>query len=184
MGTTTKGLRSLTAVAATLSLGMGLAACGTSSAAKAQQHSALSVKKDSATTTTAKGAATVPTTTVPPITTAPPTTQATFSVAPFVGSWYTHGGGLTINADGSGTLRWQDFSTTPASYPALSIHVVATGPTSAVATVISGTPGYVADGGTLNLALEAPGIVITDPAHYMADQYCDQPHAAQSVCGA
>ena len=148
----------------------------------------------SSSTTTSRHATTtsrpkaVTTTSASAPTTAPPQTKTTAapSLAPFVGSWYMHDGGLTVNADGSGTMSWPGLQYAGVRQT-VNINVSATGPTTATATITAGTlqgssTSY-GPGTTIYLDLAPPGVQTTiggSPGF----NFCDRVNAAQQACGA
>lgn len=98
-----------------------------------------------------------------------------------------HDGGLTINADGTGTMNWPNTVPPLGQQQSAVISVQATGPVTAAATIISGqlqdsTATY-GPGTSIYLQLAPPGIETSfggGPAY----NFCDQANAQQSVCGA
>lgn len=149
----------------------------------------------SATTTTK--AAIPTTTTIAVTTTVPVTTTTSASLSSFVGTWYVHDGELAIAANGSGTISVAGMVTSACNQSA-QIQVSPASTTSAEATITSiaaptcqgspsgfnpsangGTNENLGVGSTIMLTLEPPGIRTS-----LGISYCDQSHAAQSVCGA
>jgi hypothetical protein len=124
-----------------------------------------------------------------------PVATATTSLPPndisgFVGSWYVHGGGLQVNADGSAQLTFQIYSQTGGSptFPTLDLTLSGsdTGAT-ATATVSSSTDPTVAVGSTFTLTLATPGVVLSNTPGDMSQnvsEFCDQTNAQQDLCGA
>jgi hypothetical protein len=137
------------------------------------------------------------TTVVVVTTTVPVTTTTSASLASFVGTWYVHDGELAIAANGSGTISVAGLVTSACNQSA-QIQVSPASTTSAEATITSiaaptcqgspsgfnpsangGTNENLGVGSTIMLTLEPPGVRTS-----LGISYCDQSHAAQSVCGA
>jgi hypothetical protein len=146
----------------------------------------------SAVITTAKHA--LPTT---PTTAQPPTPMAT-ETSSLVGFWYTHAGGLTIKADGTGTLTWPDYGATAPDGSVLgndfhtdTFSIVSSTTTSATITITSTSETYPgADpgppvGSTFHVVAAPPGVTLTGPgAAELPTAFCDQANAANDQCGA
>ena len=130
----------------------------------------------------------VTTTSAPALTTAPPqaTTTAPPSIAPFVGSWYMHDGGLIVNVDGTGTMSWPGIQYAGVRQT-VNISVSATGPATAIAMVTTGTlqsssTSY-GPGTTIYLDLASPGVQ-TSIGGSPGFNFCDKVNASQQACGA
>ena len=154
----------------------------------------------SSSTTTTKASpvqtALEPTTSVAP-TTMPLTTTTSASLANFVGTWSMHDGGLVIAASGVGTASVPGLMYLGCSQTA-QIQVSPASATTAVATITAieapscsgaptsfnpsaggGTNEYLSAGSTFTITIATPGVWTS-----FGIKYCDQAHAAQSVCGA
>jgi hypothetical protein len=123
-------------------------------------------------------------TTTTTTTTSPPAND----ISGFVGSWYVHGGGLQVNADGTAQLTFQIYSQTGGSptFPTLDLTLSGSG-TTATATVTSSTDPTVAVGSTFTLTLAPPGVVLSNTPGDMSQnvsRFCDQANAQQDACGA
>ena len=134
--------------------------------------------------------AAVPTTTAAvPTTTVAPNATTTASLANFVGFWYIHAGGLTVAADGTGTIRLAGYPRASCGEE-LQIKLAPATANEAEATVTSDTTtgcqgsqtfsrDNVVVGSTFLLVIVPPGIETS-----IGVGFCDQVHSAQGVCGA
>jgi hypothetical protein len=118
------------------------------------------------------------------------TTGPNNDISAFVGFWYLHAGGLTINADGSAQMTYPLYGAGPdlsPLFPILTLDLTGSG-SIAEAYVVSSTDPSVPSGTTFTLMLAYPGIVLSnEPANLATNGvtvFCDPTEAAQDVCGA
>jgi hypothetical protein len=138
-----------------------------------------------------------PRVTVAPTTAIPVTTSTPAGLTNFLGTWSMHDGGLIITASGAGTVSVPGTMYAGCSQMA-QIQVSPESATSALATITAieapGCPGVpttfnpsggggtdenLSAGFTFTITIATPGVQTS-----LGINYCDQAHAAQSVCAA